>query len=129
MTTDPASIDIAASPDDVWALIGTFGGLDTWMAGVDSCVVEGDIRTVGTMGMEIQEKLVSRDAEARTITYAIVGEGAPVESHEATISVMDTPDGGAHVTWAVGVVPAEATPMFRDIYQGALDHLKNHLEG
>lgn len=128
MTTEPASIDIDAAPDDVWALIGTFGGLDTWMAGVDSCQVDGDIRTIETMGMTIQEKLVARDAEARTITYSIVGEGAPVESHEATISVMEKPDGGTHVTWAVGVVPADANPMFRDIYQGALDHLKTHLE-
>ena len=129
MTDAPASIDIAASPTAVWDLVGTFGGLDTWMAGVDSCVVEGDVRTVETMGMKIQEKLVSRDEDARTITYSIVGEGAPVESHEATISVMETPDGGSHVTWAVGVVPVEANPMFVDIYQGALEHLKTHLEG
>lgn len=125
---EPASVDIDASPDEVWELVGTFGGLDNWMAGVDGCSVDGDVRTVETMGMTIQEKLVSRDADARTLTYAIVGEGAPVESHEATITVMEKPDGASHVTWAVGVVPAEATPMFRDIYQGALDHLKTHLE-
>ncbi|CAN5544971.1 hypothetical protein BH24ACT4_BH24ACT4_21510 [soil metagenome] len=129
MTDDPANIHVDATPDEVWALVGTFGGLDTWMAGVDSCSMEGDVRTIETMGMTIQEKLVSRDEAERTITYSIVGEGAPVESHEATITVMEKPDGGTHVTWAVGVVPAEATPMFRDIYQGALDHLKSHLEG
>jgi carbon monoxide dehydrogenase subunit G len=112
----------------VWALIGEFGGLDTWMDGVDGCVVDGDIRTVDTMGMQIQEKLVGRDADARTITYSIVGEGAPVASHEATISVLEA-DGGSEVTWDVTVEPAEATPMFRDIYQGALGGLKNHLEG
>lgn len=128
MTTDPANIHIDASPDEVWALVGDFGDLG-WMAGVNGCEVDGKVRTVQTMGMTIQEQLVWRDAEARTLTYSIVGEGAPVESHEATITVMDTPDGGSHVTWAVGVVPEEATPMFRDIYQGALDHLKTHLEG
>ncbi len=129
MPTEPASIDIDATPEEVWALVGTFGGLDTWMAGVDSCEVEGDVRTIETMGMTIQEKLVSRDAEARTITYSIIGGGAPVDSHEATITVMEKPGGDTHVTWAVGVMPADATPMFRDIYQGALDHLKAHLEG
>ena len=129
MSIDPARIEIDAPVQEVWDLVGTFGGLDTWMAGVDSCTVDGDIRTVETMGMTIQEKLVSRDEAARIITYSIVGEGSPVESHEATITVMGTPDGGSAVTWAVGVSPAEATPMFRDIYQGALDHLKTHVEG
>lgn len=126
--SETARITIAKPPAEVWALIGEFGGLDTWMDGVDACVVEGDLRTVDTMGMQIQEKLVGRDADARTITYSIVGEGAPVASHEATISVLEA-DGGSEVTWEVTVEPEEATPMFRDIYQGALGGLKNHLDG
>lgn len=126
--TETARITIAKPPAEVWALVGEFGGLDTWMAGVDGCVVDGDIRTVDTMGMTITEQLVGRDTDARTITYSIVGEGAPVAKHEATISVLDA-DGGTEVTWDVAVEPAEATPMFKDIYQGALGALKTHLEG
>ena len=126
--TETARTTIAKSPAEVWALVGEFGGLETWMAGVDACTVEGDVRVVKTMGMEIQERLVGRDADARTITYSIEGEGAPVQAHEATISVLDAAD-GSEVTWDVTVEPAEATPMFRDIYQGALDNLKTHLEG
>lgn len=129
MSTETATIDIAKPADEVWALVGEFGGLDTWMAGVDACVVDGDIRTVSTMGMEITEQLVGRDADARTITYSIVGEGAPVEQHEATISVIDAGDGTSTVNWDVAVTPAEATPMFKDIYQGALGALRRHLEG
>jgi carbon monoxide dehydrogenase subunit G len=128
MTTETARIAIAKPPAEVWALVGEFGGLDTWMAGVDACTVEGDLRTVDTMGMQIQERLVGRDEDARTITYSIVGEGAPVSKHEATISVLDA-DGGSEVTWDVAVEPVEATPMFKDIYQGALGALKTHLEG
>ena len=55
------------------------------------------------------------------------GEGAPVQSHEATVRVLDAP-GGSEVTWEVTVEPAEAEGMFRDIYQGALDALKAKLE-
>lgn len=126
--SETARIAIAKPPAEVWALIGEFGGLDTWMDGVDSCVVDGDTRTVGTMGMEITEQLVARDADARSITYSIVGEGAPVAQHEATITVLDA-DGGSEVTWEVAVQPEDATPMFRDIYQGALDSLKRTVEG
>lgn len=129
MSTETARIEIAAPADEVWGLIGEFGGLDTWMAGVDSCEVDGDVRTVGTMGMKVQEQLVARDPEARTLTYSIVGEGAPVDEHRATISVAEADDGASVVTWAVTVVPVDATGMFKDIYQGALGHLKTHLEG
>jgi carbon monoxide dehydrogenase subunit G len=126
--TETARIDIAKPPAEVWALVGEFGGLDTWMAGVDSCVVEGDVRTIQTMGMTLTEQLVGRDDAARAITYSIVGEGKPVESHEATITVHET-DGGSEVTWDVSIEPDAAAAMFKDIYQGALGELKAKLEG
>lgn len=129
MQTETARIDIAKPADEVWALVGEFGGLDTWMAGVDSCTVEGDIRTIQTMGMTLTEQLVGRDAEGRSITYSIVGEGAPVAKHEATITVREAGDGASEVTWDVSVEPDEAAPMFKDIYQGALGQVKATLEG
>lgn len=129
MQTETARIDIAKPPAEVWALIGEFGGLDTWMAGVDSCAVEGDLRTISTMGMTITEQLVGRDEAARSITYSIVGEGAPVAKHEATITVLDGADGGSEVTWDVSVEPDEAVALFKDIYQGALGQVKTTLEG
>lgn len=127
MQTETARIDIARPAEEVWALVGEFGGLDTWMAGVDRCEVDGDVRVVHTMGMQITERLVDRDPDARTITYSIEGEGAPVSEHRATIAVADAGD-GCTVTWDVSVSPDEAAPMFRDIYQGALDQLKAHVE-
>jgi carbon monoxide dehydrogenase subunit G len=126
--TETARIDIAKPPAEVWTLVGEFGGLDTWMAGIDSCTVEGDVRTIETMGMTLTEQLVGRDADARSITYSIVGEGAPVAKHEATITVLDAGDGASEITWDVSVEPDEAAAMFRDIYQGALGQVKTTLE-
>jgi hypothetical protein len=126
--TETASIDISASPDAVWALVGDFGGLDGWMAGVDACDLDGDVRTVHTMGMAIQELLVAHDDADRSITYSIV-DGAPCEAHSATVHVSPGSDGGSHVTWEVSVEPDDAAPLFRDIYQGTLDTLKQKLEG
>ncbi len=128
MQHETARIDIAKPAAEVWALVGEFGGLDTWMAGVDSCTVEGDIRTISTMGMTLTEQLTARDAEGRSISYSIVGEGAPVTAHEATITVHEAGD-GSEVTWDVGVEPDEAVALFKDIYQGALGQLKATLEG
>lgn len=126
--TETAKIEIDAAPEAVWAVAGEFGGLDTWMAGVESCVVDGDVRTISTMGMTITERLVARDPDARSITYSIFGEGAPVTSHEATIRVGGSGE-GSEVTWEVTIEPAEAEAMFRDIYQGALESLRAHVEG
>ena len=129
MQTETARIDIAKPADEVWALVGEFGGLETWMAGIESCTVEGDIRTIQTMGMTLTEQLVGRDADARAITYSIVGEGAPVAKHEATITVLDAGDGASEVTENVSVEPDEAAQLFKDIYQGALAQVKTTLEG
>ncbi len=55
-------------------------------------------------------------------------EGAPVESHEAVITVA--PDGtGSHVTWVVEATPDDMADLMATIYQQALEALKSHVEG
>lgn len=115
------------SPDDAWKLVGDFGGLADWMPGMDSCELEGDVRTIKTMGIEIKERLVSRDDAHRVISYSIAESPIPLEHHLATISV--TPEGdGSRVTWDVEVRPDEMLGAFLPIYQQSLDALKSRLE-
>jgi len=127
MAEGRAETTIAASPDDVWKLVGDFGGLAEWMPGMESCTLEGDVRTIKTMGIEIKEQLNSSDDAGRTISYSIVDSPMPLQSHVATITV--TPQGdGSHVTWAVDVTPDEMMGAFQPIYQQSLDALKARLE-
>ncbi|MGH9080977.1 MAG: SRPBCC family protein [Acidimicrobiales bacterium] len=126
MGTGQAEIDIDGSPDEVWAVVGDFGGIGSWMPGIDSCRVEGEDRILQTMGMTITERLVSKDETGRQLTYSIAA-GAPVESHEAVITV--TPNGaGSHVTWVVETTPDEMADVMATIYQQALEALKHHVE-
>jgi len=126
MGSGKAAIDIDRSADDVWAVVGDFGGIAGWMPGMESCRVEGENRILETMGMTITERLVSIDDAGRALTYAIA-DGAPVESHEAVITV--NPSGnGSHVTWVVEATPDEMADLMATIYQQALDALKAHLE-
>ena len=126
MGTGNASISIDRSADQVWALIGDFGGIGGWMPGIDSCRVEGEDRILETMGMTITEHLVKKDDAARALTYSIV-EGAPVERHEAVITVI--PDGeGSRVTWDVEATPDDMAGLMAAVYQQALDALKAHVE-
>ncbi len=122
-----AEIDINRPADQVWAVVGDFGGIGGWMPGIESCVVDGDDRIIKMMGMEITDRLERRDDEAKEIVYAIVG-GVPVANHRATITVV--PEGTkSHVTWDVEVEPDDMTEMMQGIYQQSLQALKDHLGG
>jgi mxaD protein len=128
MASGISETDIARSADDVWAVVGDFGGLAGWMPGIETCTVEGDLRTISMSGMEIGERLVRRDDAGRVLVYSIASGPAPIDHHEATITV--TPAGsGSHVTWAVDVEPESMLALFTQIYQQSLDALKKHVEG
>jgi len=121
-----AEIDIARSPDQVWSVIGDFGGIGGWMPGIESCRVEGDDRILEMMGMTITERLVARNDAGRAITYTIA-DGAPVESHQAVITVHPAGD-TSRVTWDVEANPDEMADLMTTIYQQALEALKTHVE-
>ncbi len=88
MAEGKAEVSIDRSPDDVWKLVREFGGLETWMPGVETCVVDGDVRTIGLMGIEIKEQLRSLDDAARSISYSVIESPmGNLESHLATITV------------------------------------------
>jgi mxaD protein len=127
MATGQAAIDIKGSPDVVWAVVGDFGGIGGWMPGMDSCNVVGEDRILETLGMTITERLVSRDEGGRALTYAIV-DGAPVESHQAVITVSPAGE-TSRVTWDVEAKPDEMADLMVTIYQQALVALKTHIEG
>jgi carbon monoxide dehydrogenase subunit G len=127
MGSGTAAIDINASADEVWKVAGDFGGIGSWMPGIESCRVEGENRILAMMGMTITERLVGRDDAARAITYAIA-DGVPVESHEATITVTPTGE-TSHVTWVVEAKPDDMADLMTGMYQQSLEALKATVEG
>ncbi len=127
MGSGTAAIDINASADQVWKVAGDFGGIGSWMPGIESCQVEGENRILTMLGMTITERLVGRDDATRSISYAIA-DGAPVESHEATITVTPTGE-TSHVTWAVEAQPDDMADLMVGLYQQSLEALKAHVEG
>ncbi|MDQ1476622.1 MAG: hypothetical protein QOE62_1851 [Actinomycetota bacterium] len=129
MAEGKAEVSINRSPDDVWKFVREFGGLDTWMPGVETCVVDGEVRTIGLMGIEIKEQLRGIDDTARRISYSVVESPmSNMESHLATIAV-DPEGSGSHVTWSVEVAPDELLGLFVPVYEGSVVELKKKLEG
>ena len=128
MADGKAEVSIDRSPDEVWKLLREFGGLADWMPGIEACSVDGDVRTLQTMGIEIKEQLRSLDDDERRIAYSVVESPmGNLESHLATISV-DPEGNGSHVTWAVEVVPDELLALFLPVYEGSVVELKKQLE-
>ena len=128
MADGKVEVEIARSPEDVWALVGDFGGLGDWMPGIDACELDGDVRKLQTMGMEIHERLVSHDDEARTTSYSIVQGPMPIEHHLATIAVEPSGE-GSRLTWSYEVRPDEMAAAFAPIYEGSVQAVKAQLEG
>lgn len=123
MAEGAVDVTVGAAPDKVWEKVGDFGGVGDFFPGIDSFRLEGDDRIIGMFGMEIRERLLSRDDATRTISYSVV-EGVPLDSHQATITVEPEGD-GSKVTWAYVVTPDEMAPIFGDTYKAALASLEN----
>ncbi len=126
MASATAELTMSTSPDAVWAVVRDFHGLAGWMPGIEESVADGDDRVLSTMGMSVRERLVKLDEESMALTYSIV-DGAPVESHEATITVHPA-DGGSRVTWDVTATPDEMAGMMQGIYQQALEALRTRAD-
>ena len=96
------SVELAASPDMVWSLIGQFG-LE-WHAAVARTRLTGtgvgQLRRIDTRdGKEIVERLEEVDNERRFYRYSLVA-GVPASYYTGTIEV--TPKGsGSVVAWRV----------------------------
>jgi carbon monoxide dehydrogenase subunit G len=128
MASGKSEASIDCPPNDVWSLVRNFGGLADYMPGIESCTLDGDVRTVGMMGIEVKEQLRELDDDTRTLSYSIVESPmANMVSHLATISVE--PEGaGTHVIWTVDVEPDELCAIFQGVYDQSVVALKAKLE-
>ena len=101
------SIEIAASPDKVWALLGDFSHPEAWMPAVASTLSAGNekgsirelhLKTGGT----IKEELKMLDAENRKLQYKIVDPTdpavMPVNNYSAKLTIEAT-GAGSKVEW------------------------------
>jgi hypothetical protein len=126
------SIDIPASPDQVWQVIGGCGSLLAWLPDTRKSVVsEGcRVRHLSYGGGEIVvERLVAYDDAARSYTCAILKASFPITSYLSKMRVRGADDGrGARVEWSgrfasSGVSDQEASRLFQGIYEGRLKAL------
>ncbi|QHF51528.1 MULTISPECIES: SRPBCC family protein [unclassified Pseudomonas] len=131
MPTASATIDIPASADQVWQLIGGFNTLPDWLPFIPNSELSdgGRVRTLQTAdGGVVVERLQAFDNTAKTYSYSIEQAPFPATDYLATIKV-EAQGQGARVTWsgrfnAKGVSDEEVVALFSGIYQGGLEALR-----
>ncbi|WP_338922885.1 SRPBCC family protein [Pseudomonas silesiensis] len=131
MATASAFIDIPASADQVWQLIGGFNSLPDWLPFIPQSELSegGRVRSLQTAdGAVVVERLQAFDDAAKTYSYSILQAPFPATDYLATIRV-EAQGQGARVTWSgrfapVGVSDEEVMALFTGIYQGGLEALR-----
>jgi hypothetical protein len=88
----------------VWAIVGSFGALKAWVAGVDSCALEGSgigaIRSVRLAGHVTHERLVALDPARHCISYALIEPHIlPARNVQATIALRSLGLASTELTW------------------------------
>jgi hypothetical protein len=132
LQTVAESIELAATPDDVWSLIGKFGGawhpltarVNLTGAGI------GQLRTIRTLdGQQIVERLEAIDDAQRLLRYTNIA-GMAVSHYTATLEVR--PSGsGCVVDWRAQFLAVNATDRAMKVkvstlLKTGLESLKSH---
>jgi len=136
MASASASIDIPASADQVWQLIGDFNSLPNWLPFIPKSELGegGKLRTLETAdGAVIVERLQAHDDAGKTYSYSIEQAPFPVTDYLASI-LVEARGQGSRVTWSGrftpnGVSDDEAQALFTGIYQGGLEALRANFPG
>ncbi|HME81452.1 MAG TPA: DUF4331 family protein [Candidatus Eremiobacteraceae bacterium] len=123
LQTVAESVDVLASPNQVWALIGQFGGL--WHPLMAAVKLTGNgigqLRAIETLdGKQIVERLQSIDESRRSYSYTMVS-GIPAVDYTGVLDVK--PKGsGSSVEWRVQyLADGQPTIVVHSIVSNLLD--------
>jgi mxaD protein len=143
------SIDIKATPTDVWKMIRRFDGLEAWHPAIPSSpIVKGKDGQVGAVravtlkdGPTLTEELLAFNESGMAFTYSIVESPLPIDHYRSTMAVRPNGSDAATVVWIGNFVrknPRDNVPegesdagvakLISNVYVGGLQNLKKILE-
>lgn len=128
MATARAHVRLSRSADDVWKVVSNPDSITEWIPGVvASCTSEGRRHVTVADGSEVDEEIITNEPALRRFQYRLVPGGVPVESHLATVDVIDD-DGSTLVVYAVDVQPDFLGEPMQQLVDGATAGLRQLLE-
>ncbi len=98
------SAEFDCDSETLWTIIGDPGRAD-WVAGISSCVYDGECRTLTMAGAgTLVERIHRLDAKQHVIDYGVVQSAAPLTHHRAVMSLSPSPT-GTTLHWQTEVRP------------------------
>jgi hypothetical protein len=130
--------ELGASVDDVWKLVGDFGGFVQALGAPVEVDGEGigQTRTIRMGGGEPTiERLEERDEAAKRVVYAIVSGSLPVKNYVSTMQLSPAGEGRTTIEWsstfepAEGSTEADASAVITAIYKGGISAMQARFGG
>ncbi len=129
-------VDIAAEPDDVWAVLADLPGTRWWLPGVVAARVDGDVRVCSMAdGQEIHERISDVSPERRGYRFEHLRVPLPVQRSHGDFTVSAGPVAGtSRVVLQISFVPLDPTAgeELSGVIQGAfgqsLQSLRRYVE-
>jgi len=118
-----ASVNVTATPERVWQLIGGFGSLPDWLPFIRKSELSegGRVRHLASANGETMiERLEKFDNTARNYSYSIIQAPFRVKDYLSTLRVQSANGGkSSTVEWTGQFTPAGATdPEVSNLFQG-----------
>ena len=93
MPTITTTIDIKATPDDVWAVLSDMPATRHWLPGVIAARMDGDVRVCQMAdGQQVHEKISDNSAEQRSFRFEHLRVPLPVRRSGGTFTVTAGPE-------------------------------------
>jgi uncharacterized protein YndB with AHSA1/START domain/ketosteroid isomerase-like protein len=128
-------IEIGASPQDVWAVLGDLASTPDWLPGTVSAQVDGQTRVcVMADGSQVHERISGYSAGDRTYHWRHLQTPLPVHELRGSFAVTANDSGSATVALDAQFVPvdtsavSELAKMIDGAFRQALESLRRYVE-
>ena len=136
MPTINNTIDIKATPDEVWAVLADMPATRQWLPGVVAARMDGNVRICEMAdGQQVHEKISDISAEQRSFRFEHVRVPLPVQRSSGTFTVIAGSDPHtATVTVSTTFEPLDPTGVdqlsgiVHGAFQQSLESLRRFVE-
>ena len=122
-------IVLNASPETVWEMVGDPSAITEWAPSIASCLMQGTKRILTLdRGGTVEEDIITLDHGLRRIQYA-VRKGLPVDSHLATVDVIELSANSCVVIYSTDVTPDPIAKHIAAALDGSIRYLREKYHG